>query len=74
MQVPYTTSTGVKIGSRYQENGIISVIDDPDMLYLQTALLATPQQIKENKLERIGLYVIVLCILILLVTIFLVGL
>jgi hypothetical protein len=39
MNVPYTTKTGLKIGSRYQENGIKMPIDDPDMLFLQTILI-----------------------------------
>jgi hypothetical protein len=39
MNIPYTTKTGLKIGSRYQEQGIRMPIDDPDMLYLQTMLI-----------------------------------
>lgn len=45
MNVPYTTSTGIKIGIRYMEQGKRASIDDPDMQYLQEALLATPNYI-----------------------------
>ena len=51
MNVPYTTKTGIKIGSRYQENGNRTQIDDPDMLFLQEALLSTPQYRKAKRIE-----------------------
>jgi len=53
MQVPYTTSTGVKIGSRYIERSKIADLDDPDMLLLQEALLATPNYISTRRLHNI---------------------
>jgi hypothetical protein len=53
MQVPYTTSTGVKIGSRYIERSKIAELDDPDMLLLQEALLATPNYISTRRLHNI---------------------
>jgi hypothetical protein len=53
MHTPYTTSTGLKIGSRYQENGITAPINDPDMLLIQEALLATPDYIRSKKIYRI---------------------
>lgn len=53
MNVPYTTSTGIKIGCRYMENGRVSPIDDPDMLFLQEALLATPGYISARRLHNI---------------------
>lgn len=54
MNTPYTTSTGIKIGLRYMEQGKRAPIDDPDMQYLQLALLATPNYIKSKRLyERV---------------------
>ena len=52
MNVPYTTSTGIKIGCRYMENGRVEPIDDPDMLFLQEALLATPNYISTRRLHN----------------------
>ena len=49
MNVPYTTSTGIKIGSRYMENGRVSPLDDPDMQRIQLALLATPNYLKTKR-------------------------
>lgn len=57
MNVPYTTKTGIKIGSRYQENGNRTQIDDPDMLFLQEALLSTPQYRKAKRIERLTIKV-----------------
>jgi hypothetical protein len=51
MHTPYTTKSGLKIGSRYQENGNTQPIDDLDMLRLQDALILTPKQKKEKKIE-----------------------
>ena len=53
MNVPYTTKTGIKIGSRYQENGNRTEIDDPDMLFLQEALLSTPQYRRAKRIEAL---------------------
>ena len=52
MQVPYTTSTGIQIGARYVERSIVAEIDDPDMLLLQEALLATPNYISTRRLHN----------------------
>lgn len=49
MNVPYTTSTGIQIGIRYMEQGKRAPIDDPDMQYLQMALLATPSYITSKR-------------------------
>jgi hypothetical protein len=49
MNVPYTTSTGIQIGIRYMEQGKRAPIDDPDMQYLQMALLATPNYISSKR-------------------------
>jgi len=53
MTVPYTTKTGIKMGSRYQENGNRTQIDDPDMLFLQEALLSTPQYRRAKRIEAL---------------------
>jgi hypothetical protein len=53
MQVPYTTSTGIQIGIRYLERSKIAEIDDPDMIVLQEALLATPNYISTRRLHNI---------------------
>ena len=57
MTVPYTTKTGIKMGSRYQEDGNRTRIDDPDMLFLQEALLSTPQYRKAKRIERLTIKV-----------------
>jgi hypothetical protein len=49
MNVPYTTSTGIQIGVRYLERSKVAPIDDPDMQYLQEALLATPNYINSKR-------------------------
>jgi hypothetical protein len=49
MSVPYTTKTGIQIGVRYLERSKRAPIDDPDMQYLQEALLATPQYIASKR-------------------------
>jgi hypothetical protein len=53
MQIPYTTSTGIKMGSRYLERNKVAPIDDPDMLFLQEALLATPNYVSTRRLHNI---------------------
>jgi hypothetical protein len=50
MNTPYTTKSGLKIGSRYRENGTTMPIDDKDMLLLQTALIC-PQTHRKEKLD-----------------------
>lgn len=52
-QTPYTTKTGIQIGCRYQENGITMAIDDPDMIYLQEALLATPEYARNKRMYNL---------------------
>ena len=51
MNVPLTTKTGIKMGSRYLENGNTMPIEDPDMLFLQEALLSTPQYRRAKRIE-----------------------
>jgi hypothetical protein len=60
MHTPYTTRTGLKMGSRYQEHGTTEPIDDPDMLLLQEALLSSPQYIRSKHLHRLGLFLSIL--------------
>jgi hypothetical protein len=52
MNVPYTTSTGIQIGIRYMEQGKVARIDDPDMILIQEALLATPNYISTKRLHN----------------------
>jgi hypothetical protein len=52
MQTPYTTSTGIQIGIRYLERSKVAPVDDPDMLFLQEALLATPNYISTRRLHN----------------------
>jgi hypothetical protein len=51
--IPYTTNTGIQIGSRYQENGITMPVDDPDMIRLQEALLATPEYARSKRMYNL---------------------
>jgi hypothetical protein len=55
--VPYTTSTGIKIGCRYGEYGKVAPIDDPDMIFIQEALLATPEYARQVRQERLAIMV-----------------
>jgi hypothetical protein len=52
-QTPYTTKTGIQIGCRYQENGITMPIDDPDMIFIQEALLATPEYARSKRMYNL---------------------
>lgn len=51
--VPYTTSTGIKIGCRYGEGGKRAPIDDADMIFIQEALLATPEYARQSRKARL---------------------
>jgi hypothetical protein len=53
MNTPYTTSTGIKIGSRYNELPKPQMIDDMDMLRLQRALIFSGRAQKQDNLEMI---------------------
>ena len=55
--IPYTTSTGVQIGCRYNESPKPMPIDDEDMLYIQTLFIHTPKWHRQRNLERITLIV-----------------
>ena len=54
---PYTTSTGVRIGCRYNESPKPMPIDDEDMIYIQTLLIHTPKWHRQRNLERMALFV-----------------
>lgn len=51
--IPYTTSTGVKIGSRWNESPKPMPIDDPDMITIQSWFICKPQWHKARSVERI---------------------
>jgi hypothetical protein len=51
--VPYTTSTGIKIGSRWNESPKPMAINDVDMIRIQEALLATPEYIQSKRMYNL---------------------
>jgi len=51
--IPYTTSTGVKIGSRWNELPKPMPIDDPDMIAIQGWFICKPQWHKARSMERV---------------------
>lgn len=53
MNVPYTTSTGVKIGSRWNESPKPMPIDDPDMITIQSWFICKPEWHKARNMERV---------------------
>ena len=66
--VPYTTRTGVKIGSRWNESPKPMPIDDPDMIAIQSWFICKPEWHKARSMERIvyiwgTVFAILLCIL-----------
>ena len=68
MQVPYTTSTGLQMGVRYLERYKPADLDDPDMLRLQEALLATPNYVSTKRLHNIVMFLstaVLVCFLVL---------
>jgi hypothetical protein len=52
---PYTTSTGVQIGCRYNESPKPMPIDDEDMIYIQSLFIHTPEWHRQRNLERLVL-------------------
>jgi hypothetical protein len=54
---PYTTSTGVQIGCRYNESPKPMPIDDEDMIYIQTLFIHSPEWHRQRNLERLTLIV-----------------
>ena len=51
--IPYTTLTGVKIGSRWNESPKPMPIDDPDMIKIQGWFICKPEWHKARNMERI---------------------
>jgi hypothetical protein len=51
--VPYTTPTGIKIGSRWNESPKPMPINDFDMIRIQEALLATPEYAKSKRMYNL---------------------
>jgi len=52
-QVPYTTSTGIKIGSRWNESPKPMPIDDPDMELIQGLLIHSGKWHRQRRIERL---------------------
>ena len=50
--IPYTTSTGIKMGSRWNESPKPMPIDDPDMIEIQGWLIQSPKWHRQRKLEK----------------------
>jgi hypothetical protein len=70
MNTPYTTSTGIKIGSRYNESPKPQMIDDMDMLRLQRALIFSGRAQKQDNLVMIKNVLVIGWILLLIVAVF----
>lgn len=70
MNTPYTTSTGIKIGSRYNESPKPQMIDDMDMLRLQRALIFSGRAQKQDNLVMIKNVLVIGWIFLLIVAVF----
>jgi hypothetical protein len=70
MNTPYTTRTGIKIGSRYNESPKPQMIDDMDMLRLQRALIFSGRAQKQDNLVMIKNAFVLGWILLLIVAVF----
>ena len=51
--IPYTTSTGIKIGSRWNESPKPMPIDDPDMIKIQGWLIQSPEWHRARNLDAV---------------------
>ena len=51
--IPYTTSTGVQIGLRYNESPKPMPIDDQDMILIQGWLIQSPEWHRQRNLEKL---------------------
>jgi hypothetical protein len=51
--IPYTTKTGVKIGSRWNESPKPMPIEDRDMITIQSWFICKPQWHKARSMERL---------------------
>ena len=70
MNTPYTTRTGIKIGSRHNESPKPQMIDDMDMLRLQRALIFSGRAQKQDNLVMIKNAFAIGWILLLIVAVF----
>ena len=70
MNTPYTTRTGIRIGSRYNESPKPQMIDDMDMLRLQRALICSGRAQKQDNLVMIKNAFAIGWILLLIVAVF----
>jgi hypothetical protein len=70
MNTPYTTSTGIRIGSRYNESPKPQMIDDMDMLRLQRALIFSGRAQKQDNLVMIKNVLVIGWIFLLIVAVF----
>jgi hypothetical protein len=70
MNTPYTTRTGIKIGSRYNESPKPQMIDDMDMLRLQRALIFSGRAQKQDNLVMIKNAFVIGWIILLIVAVF----
>jgi hypothetical protein len=70
MNTPYTTRTGIKIGSRYNESPKPQMIDDMDMLRLQRALIFSGRAQKQDNLVMIKNAFVIGGIILLIVAVF----
>lgn len=52
-KVPYTTSTGIRIGSRWNESPKPMPIDDPDMIEIQGWFIHDSKWHRQRRIERI---------------------
>jgi hypothetical protein len=55
--IPYTTKTGVKIGSRYNESPKPMPIEDQDMITIQSWFICKPDWHRARNMERLVLTV-----------------
>lgn len=51
--IPYTTSTGVKMGYRYNESPKPMPIDDPDMLFIQSLFIYSGEWHRQRALDKL---------------------
>ena len=70
MNTPYTTRTGIKIGSRYNESPKPQMIDDMDMLRLQRALIFSGRAQKQDNLVMIKNAFVIGGVILLIVAVF----
>jgi hypothetical protein len=51
--IPYTTKTGVKIGSRYNESPKPMPIDDPDMEFIQELFIHSGKWHRQKAIAKL---------------------